>query len=162
ESKTLEVIDHNRKIRRDHLLRTGPLCEQVNHLLYHRARPEVKKAFAFEVDHFEDFKIMCYDATVGGYFRPHRDNVTYGGAHRVFAMTVNLNTDEFEGGSLRFPEYGPHCYRPGTGDAVIFSCTLLHEATDVTFGRRFGLLAFLYSKGEVAVRQQSAQRRVPG
>ncbi len=36
-------------------------------------------------------------------------------------MTLNLNTEEYEGGELRFPEFGPNLYRPGTGDAVIFS-----------------------------------------
>ena len=58
------------------------------------------------------------------------------------AMTLNLNTGEYEGGHLRFPEYGGHLYRPATGDAVLFSCVLAHEATPVTAGRRFVLLTF--------------------
>ena len=58
-------------------------------------------------------------------------------------MTLNLNTDEYEGGELRFPEFGPNLYRPGAGDAVVFSCSLLHEALDVTKGSRFTLLSFL-------------------
>src|SRR5262249_16843850 len=79
-----------------------------------------------------------------------------------FAMSLNLNTDDFEGGNLRFPEYGPHAYRPGAGDAVIFSCTLLHEATDVVRGQRFALLAFLYGKDESPIREANRKRRAPG
>ena len=86
---------------------------------------------------------MRYDSEEGGFFRPHRDNVVPDMAHRRFAMTLNLNTEDYEGGDLRFPEYGPDLYRPGTGDAVIFSCSLLHEAMDVTKGERFTLLSFI-------------------
>ena len=62
---------------------------------------------------------------------------------RRFALTLNLNTEEYEGGELIFPEYGPHKYRPSSGGAVVFSCSLLHEALPVTKGRRFALLTFL-------------------
>ncbi len=59
-------------------------------------------------------------------------------------MTLNLNTEDHEGGALRFPEYGNAEYRPATGEAVIFSCNLLHEACDVTRGVRYALLSFVY------------------
>jgi predicted 2-oxoglutarate/Fe(II)-dependent dioxygenase YbiX len=61
-------------------------------------------------------------------------------------MSVNLNTEEFEGGELRFPEYGDQRYRPDTGAAIVFSSSLLHEALNVTSGRRFVLLAFLFGE----------------
>ncbi len=51
--------------------------------------------------------------------------------------------EDFEGVDLRFPEYGPDLYRPGTGDAVIFSRSLLHEAMDVTKGERSTLLSLI-------------------
>ena len=57
-------------------------------------------------------------------------------------MSLNLNTEDFEGGHLRFPEYGPHLYRPATGDALIYSSLIVHEVTPVTAGRRFVLVAF--------------------
>ena len=47
-------------------------------------------------------------------------------------MSLNLNAGEYEGGFLRFPEYGPNLYMPETGCAVVFSCSLLHEALAVT------------------------------
>ena len=89
----------------------------------------------------------------GGFFRPHRDNLSPSTAHRVFALTINLN-DVYEGGQLRFPEYGNQLYRPDSGAALVFSCAHLHEVLDVTAGRRFALLSFLY--GEPAA--DAAQR----
>ena len=79
-----------------------------------------------------------------GHFRPHRDNTTKGTAHRRFAVTINLNADEYEGGDLCFPEFGPRTYRAATGGAVVFSCSLLHEARPVTLGKRYAFLPFLY------------------
>jgi predicted 2-oxoglutarate/Fe(II)-dependent dioxygenase YbiX len=58
-------------------------------------------------------------------------------------VSVNLNTEEFEGGELRYPEFGAEMYRPATGAAIAFSCSMLHEAMHVTKGRRYVLLAFL-------------------
>jgi hypothetical protein len=75
--------------------------------------PEVRKAFAFRATRFEGFKIACYDAAAGGFFRPHRDNLTPSTAHRVFALTLNLS-DGYEGGQLRFP-VRHQLYRPGCG-----------------------------------------------
>ena len=158
DGKTVAVMNYGHKIRRDHFLAPGPVKDQVNRYLGYRVRPEIRKAFHFEVTRFEDFRIVCYDAARGGYFRPHRDNTTTGTAHRVFAMTLNLNAGEYEGGYLRFPEYGPHVYRPRTGEAVIFSCSLLHEATDVTAGRRFVLLSFFYGEAQARLRDELARK----
>ena len=104
--------------------------------------PEIRKAFSFRATGFEGFKIGCYDASTGGFFKAHRDNLSSTTAHRSFALTLNLNQD-YEGGQLRFPEYGPQLYRPNAGAALIFSCSHLHEVLNVTAGRRFVLLSFL-------------------
>jgi hypothetical protein len=45
---------------------------------------------------------------------------------------------------LRFPEYGPELYRPAAGAGLVFSCSHLHEVLEVTAGRRFVLLSFLF------------------
>jgi 2OG-Fe(II) oxygenase superfamily len=78
-----------------------------------------------------------------GFFRAHRDNLSPATAHRRFALTLNLN-DGYQGGQLRFPEYGPELYRPAPGAALLFSCSHLHEVLEVTDGRRFALLSFLF------------------
>ena len=158
DGKTVGVYDYGHKIRRDHFIKEGPALVKIKHYVVNRILPEMKKAYNYEVTRFEDFRIACYDASRGGYFRPHRDNTTDGTAHRRFAMSLLLN-DEYEGGSLRFPEYGPHTYRPGAGAAVIFSCSLLHEATDVTAGRRFVLLSFFYGEAERKIRDDYARKQ---
>ena len=71
-----------------------------------------------------------------------------------------LNPDEYEGGLLRFPEYGGSLYTAPLGGAVVFSCSLLHEATPVTAGKRFVFLPFLYD--EAAVRVRDANRQFVG
>lgn len=84
----------------------------------------------------ERYIVACYDPAERGHFGAHRDNTTAGTAHRRFAVTINLNAEEFEGGELRFPEYGQRSWRAPTGGAVVFSCSLLHQALPVTAGRR--------------------------
>jgi predicted 2-oxoglutarate/Fe(II)-dependent dioxygenase YbiX len=112
-----------------------------------RVMPEVSKAFAFRATRFEGFTIACYDAATGGVFRAHRDNLSPATAHRRFALSLNLNAG-YEGGYLRFPEYGPHLYRPAAGGALVFACAHLYEVTEVRQGRRFVLLSFLFGEGE--------------
>jgi predicted 2-oxoglutarate/Fe(II)-dependent dioxygenase YbiX len=139
-----DVLDAKVKRRRDHTVDDPDLLRELTSALGRRVFPEVFKAFAFRPTRFEGFKIACYDAATGGFFRPHRDNLTPSTAHRVFALTLNLN-DDYDGGQLRFPEYGNQRYRPGAGAALVFSCAHLHEVLDVTAGRRFVLLSFLYT-----------------
>jgi predicted 2-oxoglutarate/Fe(II)-dependent dioxygenase YbiX len=145
EGSQREVLDAGYKRRRDHTVRDPDLLRELSSVVGRRVMPEVRKAFAFRATRFEGFKIACYDATTGGFFRAHRDNLTPSTAHRVFALTLNLN-DEYEGGQLRFPEYGNQLYRPDAGAALVFSCAHLHEVRDVTTGRRFVLLSFLYGE----------------
>ncbi|RMH77963.1 MAG: alkyl hydroperoxide reductase [Cyanobacteria bacterium J007] len=159
DGQTVALMDYSHKIRRDHFLEPGETKEKIKELLGRRVTPEIWKAYRFNATRIEDFRIVCYDASRGGYFRPHRDNTTSGTAHRCFAMTLNLNVGEYEGGYLRFPEFGPHLYRPETGSAVIFSCSLLHEATDVTAGKRFALLTFFYGEQEAERRDRYREAR---
>ena len=75
-------------------------------------------------------------------------------------MTVNLN-DGFDGGDLRFPESGPRRYRAPAGGAVVFSCSLLHEATRVARGVRYATLPFLYDDAAARIRERN-QAHVEG
>jgi predicted 2-oxoglutarate/Fe(II)-dependent dioxygenase YbiX len=90
--------------------------------------------------------IARYDDT-GGYFKRHRDNLSPQTAFRDFAVSMNLNTDDYDGGELRFPEFGDDRYDPPAGSAAIFSASLLHEALPVTRGRRYVALSFLSGAG---------------
>jgi len=140
-----DALDASMKRRRDHTVDDRDLLRELTSVVGRRVLPEIGKAFAFRATRFEGFKIACYDAATGGFFRPHRDNLTPATAHRVFALTLNLN-DDYDGGQLRFPEYGNQLYRPDAGAALVFSCAHLHEVLDVTAGRRFVLLSFLYGE----------------
>lgn len=126
-----------------------------------RLTPEIRKAFQYSATRIERYIVACYDAADGGYFRAHRDNTTKGTAHRAFACSINLNAEEFEGGDLRFPEFGSTTYRPPTGGAVVFSCAVLHEATPVTRGRRFAFLPFLYDEAGERLRRENLQHLGP-
>jgi len=156
--KTVGKFDYGSKIRRDHFIKLGSdIDKEARQWVGRHILPEIGKAFNYEVTRLEDMKIACYDANRGGYFRPHRDNTTSATAHRRFAVSILLN-DDYGGGYLRFPEYGPHLYRPSAGGAAVFGCSLLHEATDVTAGRRFVLLTFLYGDKEAKMREEYAKR----
>ncbi|WP_088889774.1 2OG-Fe(II) oxygenase [Leptolyngbya ohadii] len=160
DGKTVEILDANFKQRKDfHLTDTAHL-QAINDLILRRVKPEIEKAFQFSITRFERYLVACYEAENQGFFNRHRDNTTKGTAHRRFAMTINLNTGNYTGGCLRFPEYGNRLYRPQTGEAVIFSCSLLHEVTPVLSGERFALLSFFYSDEDAKVRDRNRKHVV--
>lgn len=156
--KATKVFDYKQIIRRDHFLKEGETQERLRYFMRNRVRSEIKKAFRFEVTQFEGFVIGCYDESRSGFIQPHRDDSTEQTAYRSWAMTLNLNVGEYEGGCLRFPEYGPDLYQPETGCAAIFSSGLLHEVTPVTKGRRFVLLSFFYGEREAQLREEYKRR----
>jgi predicted 2-oxoglutarate/Fe(II)-dependent dioxygenase YbiX len=141
--KMVERLDDGVKKRRDHLLSDAAVRKPLMAMVARRLGPEVNKAFCFGSFRFDRVLIACYDSDRGDHFRPHRDNTTPATAGRRFALTLNLNSDEYDGGELMFPEYGDYRYKPATGAAVVFACSLLHEALPVTRGQRFALLSFL-------------------
>ena len=135
------------KMRRDIHLQDGPWLDRVKDAMVKRVLPEINRCFNFQVTQHEVFKVIRYDAGAG-YFRPHRDNESRDTQHRRFAMTLNLNTGDYEGGELHFPEFGPDLYVAERGGAAIFSCSLLHEAMPVTKGNRYALLGFFFSDAQ--------------
>ena len=140
----MRIPEHMREDRIDHFFfDKGMVAFLVKRLT--RVTPEIVRAFQYRITKYETLRIACYKGQRGGHSHGHRDNIppyTY----RRFAMSINLNTEEFEGGELRFPEFGDQRYRPESGTAIIFSSSLLHEAMHVTSGRRFVFLAFLFGE----------------
>ncbi|NQD93625.1 redoxin domain-containing protein [Pseudomonas sp. CrR25] len=153
--KTVLVLGQDHKSRRDCTLEDEELRQACRRRIYERLVPEIQKAFQFRVTRMERYLVGCYDAGEQGHFRPHRDNTTKGTAHRRFAVSLFLNTGEYEGGRLRFPEFGPALYAAPPGGAVVFSCALLHEATDVTRGQRYMFLPFLYDEEGRRIRDEN-------
>jgi predicted 2-oxoglutarate/Fe(II)-dependent dioxygenase YbiX/peroxiredoxin len=161
EKDGLSVLQKNDlvKKRRDYDLRSDlkntDLIHEINYRINTRITPEILKAHHFKVEYTERHMVCCYDANTGGYFLPHRDDTTTATVHRRFAVTINLNSEEYEGGDLRFPEYGTATYRAPTGGAAVFSCSLLHEAMPVTHGKRYAFVPFLYDSAGEKIRLEN-------
>lgn len=153
--KTVGIYDYAHKRRMDCEIEDESLRRACMIRIHDRLAPEIHKAFQFNATRMERYIVACYEAETGGHFRAHRDNTTKGTAHRRFAVSLVLNSGEFEGGYVRFPEFGPQLYSPPAGGAVVFSCSLLHEATPVTRGTRYVFLPFLYDDAAAKVREQN-------
>ena len=156
DGKTVVVNDPTHKRRADLGIEDAGLRQALQGRIQARLVPSIKRAFSFQATRMERYIVACYAARDSGFFRRHRDNTTLGTAHRRFAVTINLNAEEYEGGDLRFPEFGPRRYRAPTGGAVVFGCDLLHEVEPVTRGERFAFLPFLYDEAGAKVREQNS------
>lgn len=137
------VINRDFKRRRDYGIEDAATIEIIKAMLKRRLLPEIAKAFQFHATHVERHIICRYTAEEGGHFRAHRDNTSRGAAYRRFAATINLNED-FEGGTLSFPEFGPQSFKAPLGGAIVFSCSLLHEVAPMTAGSRYAYLPFFF------------------
>jgi predicted 2-oxoglutarate/Fe(II)-dependent dioxygenase YbiX len=155
DGQQINRIDAAKKHRRDLVIEPSePIHGEVVQAIGTRLVPEIRKAFQAEVAHLDRMLIVRYDDD-GGYFLRHRDNSSAHLAWREFALSVNLNTGDYEGGRLRFPEYNDHFYNPPAGAGCVFSASLLHEAMPVTRGSRYVLLTFLHSAKAEAKRLES-------
>jgi peroxiredoxin/predicted 2-oxoglutarate/Fe(II)-dependent dioxygenase YbiX len=154
--QTVGVLDHRHKRRRDYRIDDPEVIKEIQARFIRRVNPMIDRAHQFKPTRMERYIIGCYAAEDEAHFRPHRDNTTKGTAHRRFAVTVNLNED-FAGGELNFPEYGPRTFKPPVGAALVFSCSLLHAVETVTRGRRYAFLPFLYDDEAARLRRANAR-----
>ena len=152
--KTVLRADPEHKKRRDWTIQDGGLIGRLQERVRRRIVPEIARIHFFNVTRMERYIVGCYTAEDGGHFRPHRDNTTKGTAHRRYAVSINLNED-FDGGLVSFPEYGPRGFKPPPGGALIFSCSLLHTVSPVTRGERFAFLPFLYDDAAAKIRAEN-------
>ena len=157
DGKTVGVYDYDHKRRRDQEILDDSLRRHCMIRIHDRLSPEIEKAYQFKATRMERYIVACYEAETQGHFNRHRDNTTSGTAHRKFAVSLNLNTGEYEGGQVWFPEFGRQLFTPPAGGAVVFSCSLLHEAVPVTKGKRFVFLPFLYDDAAAQLRGQNEQ-----
>jgi predicted 2-oxoglutarate/Fe(II)-dependent dioxygenase YbiX/peroxiredoxin len=157
--RTVGIHDASFKVRRDHIVTDPDLTQGAQARIVRRVLPQIERVHFFRATRMERYLVGCYPAEEGGHFRPHRDNTTMGTAHRRYAVSINLN-DDFEGGEVSFPEYGPTGYKAPRGAAVIFSCALLHAVGRVRSGRRYAFLPFLYDEAAAKIREANAARVV--
>lgn len=154
DGKTILTHDHEHKRREDYTITQPEIVKWTQALIHRRIVPEIDKVHQFKATRMERYIIACYRADQEAHFRAHRDNTTRGTAHRRFAVSINLNED-FDGGEICFPEYGPRSFKPQTGAAVVFSCSLLHSVSTVTRGRRYAFLPFLYDDAAAKIREEN-------
>jgi len=154
DGRTVVANDTNRKRRSDCLIEDEKMRERIRMRVIRRIVPEVAKAFQFHVTRIERYLIGQYDAADRGFFNPHRDNTTKGTAHRRFAVSIGIN-DGYEGGTIRFPEFGHRTYTLAAGSALIFSCSLLHTVDPVTAGVRRVVVPFLFDEAASKIREKN-------
>lgn len=157
KGQMVERFDPAFRKRLDYYIADGDALQTCQAMLKRRLLPLVYRAFQFPTTRIERYLVGCYDSNGGGYFGPHRDNTAPPVVHRRFALAIPLN-DDFEGGQLRFPEFGGQTFRAGSGDAVVFSCSLLHEVMPVTAGRRYAFITFLYDEASQRLREAYAKQ----
>ena len=157
DGRTVQHLDPRLKRRFDVTIEDDELIAALRERLEARLFPMVRRAMGWQAQHIERWLICRYGAEQQGFFSRHRDDATAGTAHRKFAVSVNLN-DGYDGGELKFPEFGPRAYRPPAGGAVVFCCSLLHEATPVTRGERFVFVPFLYDDEGARLREANLSK----
>ena len=139
------------KMRTDFVVH-GKLLDQMDEKFSRSLFPEIKKVFGFDVTYREIYKIGLYSGEDKGFFKQHRDNFDTPLGNRRVAVTIHLS-DDYEGGGVRFPEYGNNIYRASKGGAVAFSASSIHEAMPVTKGKRYVIVAFLHGDQDEAYRR---------
>ena len=154
DGQTVLKQDTARKRRRDCTIEDNTLREKVRMRIVRRIVPELARAFQFHASRIERYLIGHYSGADAGFFQPHRDNTTKGTAHRRFAITLALDED-YEGGELNFPEYGRSLWKPPTGAAIVFSCSLLHRVEPMRRGERHVCVPFLYDEAAAKLREQN-------
>jgi hypothetical protein len=127
--KTQTLIDHHYKSRRDLVIVEPQLREAIRDRIARRLVPEIERHFQFNVTRMDRYMVSCYEATRGGHFSRHRDNVNAGARHRRFAASINLSSD-YEGGMLR-------------------------QVAPVTKGKRHAFVLFFYGEAGAALRMQN-------
>jgi hypothetical protein len=123
-----------------------------------RLYPEIAKAFHFHPVRIERFLIAAFGREATAHCHPRREADFAGGDGRRFAIALALNSEDHEGGNLRFPEFGSRLFRAPTGGALVFSASLLHEMTPVLTGCRYAFLPLIADEAPAAPRRHDQRR----
>ncbi len=145
------VYEHNRQDRVDSMVKDKNLMELLDQRIWGSVIPMIQKSFAFTATRREMLHIARYVGDRNGVDMGHRDNTAPAGAHRRFALSLNLN-DEFEGGEIHFKEFSQYGYKSAAGSALVFSSSLLHEVSEITSGTRYVLISNLFNDEAVGKR----------
>lgn len=114
--KTAHILDVTFRRRRDTSIKDPKLIQMLSQRNARRVVPAIERTTHFKATRVERQIVAC-DEAGQSHLRPHRDNTNFGAAHRRLAVTINLNTEGYDGGDLRLPEFGGRTYRVPTGGA---------------------------------------------
>jgi len=157
--RAVNKYDNAKRRARDWIIKDRDVISVLESRLRRRLFPQVEKVFQYSATQIEDFVVARYDAAeggeTGGFFVPHRDNTNPLTAFRKFAVTIALNSGEYDGGGLHFPEYSSRGFHAPTGGAIVFSCSLMHGVRPVTRGKRFVCPLFIFDDEAAKLRDQS-------
>ncbi len=132
------------------------LLARIDNQMAKTVLPELRKVGAFEAMYRDLYKIGRYHADDAGYYTQHRDTGVKELAHRRYSLSIAL-TDDYDGGTLHFPEYSGMHYKMNAGSAILFPSALLHGVTPVTRGERYVMVSFLHGPLEEAYRKRRIQ-----
>ena len=153
EGKTVEIKDNKHKVRRDVLLEDQALIKQTQVRIHRRIVPEILKVHQFQVTRMERYLVACYAAEDARPFpRPPRQHHQ---GHRAPPLRrLDQPQRRIRGRRDQLPRIRPEAAsscRPAT--ACVFSCSLLHQVSAVTAGKRYAFLPFLYDDAAAKLRE---------
>lgn len=157
DARSAQFINRNYRSTRQISLTDAALKARVEDRIRRRLAPEVFTALRYRVREIESYIVTAYDAAEAGRFRVHRDNLPPL-QRRQFTFAINLNAEDYDGGELRFPEYGTETYRAPTGGAIVFASSLLHEVTLLTRGRRYVMVAWFVERPALGAEADTGER----
>jgi hypothetical protein len=148
DGRTIGKFDSEREVRRAKFLRDPLLAATIRDCFNQRVFPQIRRAYQFESRHLERYLVACYDTGEGAPAALERDTTISGAVHGRFAAILDLNSEEYDGGEVSFPEFGTRKFRSPSGSALIFSCSLLHQALPVRRGTRYAFLPLIYDEDD--------------
>ncbi|MDJ0655077.1 MAG: hypothetical protein QNJ40_13025 [Xanthomonadales bacterium] len=146
--------------RRETVLDDQALTRQINQVVGKRLLPEIAFAFAYGVQAFERIRITSHDSAEEGGYSAHRINLIPDNRHRAFALIASLN-DDYEGGEIVFPEFGPQRFRVPAGGVLVYSGSLAQQMLPVTSGVRYDMVSYLFQEPVQQAAQQPGQQPAP-
>jgi len=151
-NKSKKIVELKGSKNRRHVLPDSNITKRLDDKLSKSLFPELKKIYNIHITHRENYKICSYTDEDRGKFHAHRDSV-YPYGHRRFAMSLILN-DDYEGGGIIFPEYNNVPYKPEPCSAVIFPTSLYHQVLEITGGKRYVIISFLFGDEEAKYKKE--------
>ena len=98
----MRIPEHGRADRIDHWIVDKSTETLLHRRIEQRLLPEIAKAFQYRITRWERLRIGCYQGERGGRLHGHRDNVEPT-PYRRFAISINLNLEQFRAASCAFP-----------------------------------------------------------